>query len=52
MLWATPNTWYERYPDIKLDFIPSKCLSTLNDPLKGYALVNKFIDQYKYNLRK
>ena len=43
MLWATPNTWYAKYPNTKLDFISSESLQTINNPKKGYCIEKAFL---------
>lgn len=52
MLWATPNTWYSRYPDTALDFLSSSALYQLNDSSKGFGIVRNFLLDFKDNLEK
>ena len=37
MLWATPQTWYSRFPNIPLNFLSSQTLTNLTNKSKGYG---------------
>jgi len=52
MLWATPNTWYAKYPNTPLNFLSSQALSDLNNSKKGYGFESNFLGDYKDNLLK
>ena len=39
-LWATPATWYHRYPNQKLHFLPREFLAALLN--KGWALLSNY----------
>ena len=47
LLLATPSTWYEKYPKLKLDFLDPQILAELHK--KGYASKYKFIDAIEYD---
>jgi hypothetical protein len=52
MLWATPQTWYSRYPDVKLNFLSGETLSNLVDTSKGFGIEKGFLKEYQDNLLK
>lgn len=52
MLWATPNTWYAKYPKTPLNFLSGQTLANLNSPNKGVAFESDFLSDYKDNLLK
>lgn len=52
MLWATPQTWYAKYPNTPLNFLSSQSLSHLNDPNRGFAVEPDFLKDYKEGLLK
>lgn len=52
MLWATPQTWYAKYPNIPLNFLSGETLTTLTNPNKGFSFEDKFLIDYKDNLLK
>lgn len=52
MLWATPQTWYSKYPSAPLNFLCSQSLAKLNDSEKGFAIEPDFLKDYRDNLFK
>jgi len=52
MLWATPQTWFSRYPDTSLNFLSAQTLTDLTNKSKGFGFEEKFLDDYKENLMK
>jgi len=46
MLLATPQSWYEKFPKIKLDFLTSDIIKTLFD--QGYVIKSNFVDEVGY----
>lgn len=52
MLWATPQTWYAKYPNIPLNFLSAQTLANLTNSNNGYAFEDKFLAEYKDNLMK
>lgn len=52
MLWATPQTWYSKYPDTPLSFLSAQSLKTLSDRTYGFGFENMFLNDYKDNLMK
>lgn len=52
MLWATPQTWFSRYPDTPLNFLSGQTLTDLTNKTKGFGFEEKFLEDYKENLMK
>jgi hypothetical protein len=52
MLWATPQTWYTKYPNIPLNFLSGETLTALTNPKKGFGFEDNFLIDYKDNLMK
>ena len=40
-LWATPQTWYQKYPHIQLNFLESNTLSSIAS--NGYAVQRNYL---------
>ena len=47
MLLATPQSWEQQHPDIKLDFLPSEALAAI-DKL-NYAVIKGFINNRDFS---